>query len=98
MTIFVCVLFAIAAGITMRADVLRRRLSFQRAAGWRLLTVLDVVCVAATVGAAFALIPLAIVSGGVPLYAPATWGIAVLATFGSGSAEISVRVVCLANG
>jgi predicted O-methyltransferase YrrM len=74
MTIFVCVLFAIAAGITMRTDVLRRRLSFQRAAGWRLLTVLDVVCVAATVGAAFALIPLAIVSGGVPLYAPATWG------------------------
>ena len=51
MTIFIGVLFVVAAGITLRADVLRRRLSFQRAAGWRLLTVLDVVCVAATVGA-----------------------------------------------
>jgi predicted O-methyltransferase YrrM len=76
MTIFIGVLFVVAAGITLRADVLRRRLSFQRAAGWRLLTVLDVVCVAATVGAALGLIPLAVVNGGLPLYAPATWGIA----------------------
>src|SRR5580700_7414512 len=76
MTIFIGVLFVVAAGITLRADVLRRRLSFQRAAGWRLLTVLDVVCVAATVGAASGQIPLAVVNGGLPLYAPATWGIA----------------------
>jgi predicted O-methyltransferase YrrM len=76
MTIFIWVLFVVAAGITLRADVLRRRLSFQRAAGWRLLTVLDVVCVAATVGAALGLIPLAVVNGDLPLYAPATWGIA----------------------
>src|ERR1700728_5173218 len=76
MTIFVFVLFVIAAGITLRADVLRRRLSFRSAAGWRLLTAFDVACVAATAGAVFGLIPLAIVNGGVPLYAPATWGIA----------------------
>jgi predicted O-methyltransferase YrrM len=76
MTIFVFVLFVIAAGLTLRADVLRRGLSFRSAAGWRLLTAFDVACVAATVGAVFGLIPLAIVNGGVPLYAPATWGIA----------------------
>jgi predicted O-methyltransferase YrrM len=76
MTIFVYLLFVIAAGITLRGDVLRRRLSFRSAAGWRLLTAFDVACVAATVGAAFGLIPFAIVKGSVPLYAPATWGIA----------------------
>jgi predicted O-methyltransferase YrrM len=75
MTLFVIILSVLAAGITLRADVLRRRLSFQRAAGWRVLTALDVTCVAATVGAVFGLIPFAIVNGGVPLYAPATWGI-----------------------
>src|ERR1700733_675789 len=76
MTIFVSVLFLIAAGVTLRADLLRRRLSIGKTAGWRLLTALDVACVAATVGAAFGLIPLAIVNGGVPLDAPASWGIA----------------------
>src|SRR6202521_5007695 len=76
MTIFVFVLFVIAAGVTLRGDVLRRRLWFRSAAGWRSLTAFDVACVAATVGAAFGLIPLAVVRGSVPLYAPATWGIA----------------------
>src|ERR1700683_679627 len=76
MTIFVYVLFLIAAGVTLRADLLRRRLSIGKTAGWRLFTALDVTCVAATVGAAFGLIPLAIVDGGVPLAAPASWGIA----------------------
>jgi predicted O-methyltransferase YrrM len=75
MTIFVYVLFLVTAGITLRADLLRRRLSLSRAAGWRWLTALDVACVAATAGAAFGLIPLAVVNGSVPLYAPATWGI-----------------------
>ncbi len=76
MTIYVCVLFVITAGVTLRADLLRRRLSLGRAAAWRWFTGLDVVCVAATVGGAFGLIPLAILHGAVPLYAPATWGIA----------------------
>jgi predicted O-methyltransferase YrrM len=76
MTWFACLLFVIAAGVTLRGDLLRRRLSFRSAAGWRLLTAFDVACVAATVGAAFGLIPLAVVRGSVPLYAPATWGIA----------------------
>jgi predicted O-methyltransferase YrrM len=76
MTLLVCLFFVLAAGITLRADVLRRRLSFGNAAGWHLLTTFDVACVAATVGAAFGLIPLAVVRGSVPLYAPATWGIA----------------------
>jgi len=76
MTIFVYALFVIAAGVTLRADLLRRRLSLRSAGGWRLLTVLDVGCVAATVGVATGLIPLAVVNGSVPLYAPATWGIA----------------------
>src|SRR6202050_1879616 len=76
MTIFVYVLFLFAAGVTLRADLLRRRLSIGKTAGWRLFTALDVTCVAATVGAAFGLIPLAIVDGGVPLAAPASWGIA----------------------
>jgi predicted O-methyltransferase YrrM/uncharacterized MnhB-related membrane protein len=73
MTLFGCILFLLAAGITLRADVLRRRLSFRSAAGWHLLTAFDVACVAATVGAAFGLIPLAVVHGTVPLYSPATW-------------------------
>jgi predicted O-methyltransferase YrrM len=76
MTVFVYALFLIAAGVTLRADLLRRRLSIGKTAGWRWLTALDVTCVAATVGAAFGLIPLAIVHGGVPLDAPASWGIA----------------------
>src|SRR6202050_241591 len=76
MTIFVYVLFLFAAGVTLRADLLRRRLSIGKTAGWRLRPAPDVALVAATVGAAFGLIPLAIVNGGVPLYAPATWGIA----------------------
>jgi predicted O-methyltransferase YrrM len=75
MTIFVWLLFVIAAGVTLRADLLRRRLSLGRAGGWRLLTALDMVCLAATVGGAFRLIPLAVVGGAVPLYAAATWGI-----------------------
>jgi predicted O-methyltransferase YrrM len=75
MTIFVWLLFLIAAAVTLRADLLRRRLSLGRAGGWRLLTALDVVCLAATAGDAFRLIPLAVVTGAVPLYAPATWGI-----------------------
>jgi predicted O-methyltransferase YrrM len=84
MTIFVYALFVIAAGVTWRADLLRRRLSLRSAGGWRLLTVLDVGCVAVTVGVAIGLIPLAVVNGSVRLYAPATWGIAaagLLATF-----------------
>ena len=76
MTLSAYVLFVIAAGVTLRGDVLRRRLWFRSAAGWRSLTAFDVACVAATVGAAFGLIPLAVVRGNVPLYAPATWGIA----------------------
>src|SRR5271155_5342234 len=76
MNMFVYVIFVIAAGVALRADLLRRRLSIRRGAGWRLLTGLDVACVAATVGTAFGLIPLAIVNGSVPLYSPATWGIA----------------------
>jgi len=76
MNMFVYVIFVIAAGVALRADLLRRRLSIRRGAGWRLLTGLDVACVAATVGAALGLIPLAVVNGSVPLYAPATWGIA----------------------
>src|SRR5580704_4360883 len=94
MTIFVFVLFVIAAGITLRADVLRRRLSFRSAAGWRLLTAFDVACVAATAGAVFGLIPLAIVNGGVPLYAPATWGIAAAGLLAvlAGGAVIAVIV------
>src|SRR5271156_2165460 len=76
MTLLVYVLFIVGAGVTMRADLLRRRLSIRRGAGWRLLTGLDVACVAATVGFAFGLVPLAVVNGSVPLYAPATWGIA----------------------
>jgi predicted O-methyltransferase YrrM len=76
MTFLVYVNCLLAAGITLRADVLRRRLSFRGAAGWHLLTAFDVACVAATVGAAFGLIPLAVIHGSVPLHAPATWGIA----------------------
>jgi predicted O-methyltransferase YrrM len=76
MTIFVGVLFIVAAGITLRADLLRRRLSLGRAAGWRWLTAFDVACVAATLGFAFGLVPEAVVNGAVPLYAQTTWDIA----------------------
>jgi len=106
MTWFACLLFVIAAGVTLRGDLLRRRLSFRSAAGWRLLTAFDVACVAATVGAAFGLIPLAVVRGSVPLYAPATWGIAaagLLAAFlwSEGRHQLQFqrpRESCLANG
>src|SRR5271155_6173448 len=76
MTLFVYVVFVIAAGVTLRADVQRRRLTFRKRAGWRWLTALDVACLAATVGVAFGLIPLAVVNGSVPLYAQVTWDIA----------------------
>src|SRR5271155_944415 len=76
MNMFVYVIFVIAAGVALRADLLRRRLSIQESAGWRLLTALDVACLAATAGVACGLIPLAVVSGNVPLYAAETWGIA----------------------
>src|SRR5277367_7031993 len=76
MTLFVYLVFVIAAGVTLRADVQRRRLTFRKRAGWRWLTALDVACLAATIGLAFGLIPLAVVNGSVPRYAPETWGIA----------------------
>jgi len=76
MTLFVYVFFVVGAGVALRADVQRRRLTFRKSAGWRLLTALDVVCLAETVGVALGLIPLAVVNGSVPLYAPETWGIA----------------------
>ena len=76
MTLLAYMIFVIAAGVTLRADVQRRRLTFRKSAGWRLLTAMDVACLAATVGVAFGLIPLAAVSGTVPLYAAETWGIA----------------------
>jgi predicted O-methyltransferase YrrM len=76
MTMLVYILFVTAAGVILRADVQRRRLTFRKRAGWRLLTALDVACLAATVGVALGLIPLAVVNGSVPLYAPETWGIA----------------------
>lgn len=75
MTLLIYILFVVGAGVTLRADVQRRRLTFQKRAGWHLLTALDVACLAATVGVAFGLIPLAAVNGSVPLYAPETWGI-----------------------
>jgi len=76
MTMLVYILFVIGAGVTLRADVQRRRLTFHKRAGWRLLTTLDAACLAATAGMACGLTPLAVVSGCVPLYAPETWGIA----------------------
>jgi predicted O-methyltransferase YrrM len=76
MTLLAYMIFVIAAGVSLRADVQRRRLTFRKSAGWRLLTALDVACLAATVGVAFGLIPLAAANGSVPLYAPETWGIA----------------------
>jgi predicted O-methyltransferase YrrM len=79
MTFLVYMLFVVGAGATLRADVQRRRLTFQKRAGWRLLTALDVACLAATAGVACGLIPLAVVSGSAPLYAPETWGIAAAA-------------------
>jgi len=76
MTMLVYILFVIGAGVTLRADVQRRRLTLQKRAGWRLLTALDVACLAATAGVACGLIPLAVMGGSLPLYAPETWGIA----------------------
>src|ERR1700735_3601838 len=76
MTLFVYVLFVIGAGVTLSADEQRRRLTFQKRAGWRLLTALDVACLAATAGVAWGLIPHAVCERMLPLYAPETWGIA----------------------
>ncbi len=76
MTLLVYILFVVGAGVTLRVDVQRRRLTFQKRAGWHLLTALDVACLAVTVGVAVGLIPLAVVNGNVPLYAQETWGIA----------------------
>jgi predicted O-methyltransferase YrrM len=76
MTMLVYILFVVGASVILRADVQRRRLTFRKSAGWRLLTALDVACLAATVGVALGLIPVAVANGSVPLYAPETWGIA----------------------
>jgi len=72
---FVCILFVVGAFVFLRADLRRRRLSFRSGSGWHLLTALDVACLAVTIGTAFALTPLAVLQGSVPLYSPATWGI-----------------------
>lgn len=82
MTLLIYILFVVGAGVTLRADVQRRRLTFQKRAGWHLLTALDVACLAATVGVGFGLISLAVVNGSVPLYAPETWGIAAAGLLG----------------
>jgi predicted O-methyltransferase YrrM len=76
MTMLVYILFVVGAGVILRTDVQRRRLTFRKSAGWRLLTALDVASLAATVGVALGLIPVAVANGSVPLYAPETWGIA----------------------
>ena len=44
------------AAVSLRADLRRRKLLLTRSAGWNLLVLLDVVCVAATIGAASAVL------------------------------------------
>ncbi|MGH9776436.1 MAG: class I SAM-dependent methyltransferase [Candidatus Acidiferrales bacterium] len=71
----------IGALAVLRADLRRRRLSFGRAAGWNLATVLDVASSAANMatiaGLFIRLIPIAASRGAVPLDSPRTWAILV---------------------
>ncbi len=70
---------AIASGGVLRADLKRRRLSLRSAAGWRLLSALDILSPTVTVivvaGLAVNLLPSAISEGVVPLRSPLTWGV-----------------------
>src|ERR1700683_1222539 len=70
----------LAAAIFFRADLRRRRLSLARTSGWHILTALDLLCPAATAGAAasFVVTLFAIVASQhvLPLWSPVTWAVA----------------------
>jgi predicted O-methyltransferase YrrM len=69
----------IGAAVVLRADLRRRRLALTKAGGWQVLTALDLVGPAATIGTACALlvllIPTAAAQGVLPLRSPAPWAI-----------------------
>ena len=75
------ILFAGIAGaaLVLRADLRRRRLALASPAGWHVLTALDVVAPAVTIGTACGLMvllaPVAVAQGVVPLRSPAPWAI-----------------------
>jgi len=71
----ICIPSVIGAFAVIRADLRRRRLSFKRGSGWRLLLLLDVACPAVTIGTVIGLAPAAVVHGAVPLYSPHAWTI-----------------------
>jgi predicted O-methyltransferase YrrM len=71
----ICIPSVIGALVALRADLRRRRLSLKSLSGWHLLSVLDVVCLAAAIGIAIALIPFAVAGGAIVVYSPATWAI-----------------------
>lgn len=68
----------LATCLVLRRDLLRRRLTLTRTAGWRLLSVLDIASTAATAGVfaccSLALLPIAASEAVVPLRSPLTWG------------------------
>ncbi len=81
----ICIFLAgiLAAAIVLRADLLRRRLSFFRSSQWRLLTTLDVAAAAVTMATAAALlvaiVPVAWSQAAIPLNTPGAWGVLVAA-------------------
>lgn len=81
MDFFVYILLAgvTGAAVVLRADLRRRRLALTSVGGWQVLTALDLVGPAVTVGTACALlgllIPTATAQGVLPLRSPAPWAI-----------------------
>jgi predicted O-methyltransferase YrrM len=67
----------LAGSIVLRADLLRRRLSFFRSSQWRLLTTLDVVAAAVTMATAagllVAIVPIIWSENAIPLNTPGPW-------------------------
>jgi len=76
MTSFPLTAGAVAALLVMRADLGRRHLTLASGAGWRGLTLFDVVCPAVAVGAALALTLQTASSGTLPIRSASTWTIA----------------------
>lgn len=76
MTSFALVAGVVAVVLVMRADLGRRHLSPTSRAGWRALTMFDVVCPAVAVGTALALTLQTASGGTLPFRSASTWTIA----------------------
>ncbi len=77
--LYIVIAGVLGAAVVLRADLRRRRLALTRSAGWHLLTALDVVAPALTMGAVcgavVSLVPVATAEGVLPLRTAAPWAV-----------------------